>query len=101
MEAGTVPLAGEEESDEEEEDEEAAYGDVKVVRPGLGLEAAGAASGAAGLDLSGNGGCGGWDGAAGVKADEAEGMVATLGASGDKEAVTPALAAPNGRAVLL
>lgn len=58
MEAGTVPLAGEEESDEEE-DEEAAYGAVKAVRPGLGLEVAGAASGAAGLDLSGNGGCGG------------------------------------------
>lgn len=57
MEAGTVPLAGEEESDEEEEDEEAAYGDMKVVR--AGLEAAGAASGAAGLDLSRNGGCGG------------------------------------------
>lgn len=36
-----------------------------------------------------------------MKADEAEGMVATLGASGDNEAVTPALAAPNGRAVLL
>lgn len=52
-------MAGEDESDEEEEDEETAYGDVKVVRAGLGLEGAGAASGAAGLDLSGNGGCGG------------------------------------------
>lgn len=36
-----------------------------------------------------------------MKADEAEGMVATLGASGDKEAAIPALAAPKGRAVLL
>lgn len=53
MEEGAVTLAGEEESDEEDEDEEGAYGDVK-----LGLEAAGAASGAAGLDLSGKGGCG-------------------------------------------
>lgn len=34
-----------------------------------------------------------------MKADDAEGMVATLGASGDKEAVTPVL--PKGRAVLL
>lgn len=58
MEGGAATLAGEEESDEEE-DEEAAYGDVKVVRPGPGLEVAGAASGAAELDLSGNGGCGG------------------------------------------
>lgn len=57
MEVGPDPLAGEEESDEEG-DEEAPYGDVKAVRPGLGLEVAGAASGAAGLDLSGNGGCG-------------------------------------------
>lgn len=57
MEVGPDPLAGEEESDEEE-DEEAEYGDVKAVRPGLGLEVARAASGAAGLDLSGNGGCG-------------------------------------------
>lgn len=58
-----------------------------------------AESGAAGLDLSGNGGCGAWEGAAGVKADEAEGMVATLGASGAAEAgaETP----PKGRAVLL
>lgn len=100
MEEGAATLAGEEESDEEE-DEETAYGDVKAVRPGLGLEVAGAASGAAGLDLSGKGGCGGWDGAAGVKADDAEGMVATLGASGAKEVATPALPAPNGRAVLL
>lgn len=53
MEEGAVTLAGEEESDEEEEDEEGAYGDVK-----LGLGAAGAASRAAGLDLSGKGGCG-------------------------------------------
>lgn len=100
MEEGAVPLAGEEESDEED-DEEAVYGDVKVLRPGLGLKVDGAASGAAGLDLSGKGGCGSWDGAAGVKADEAEGIVATLGASGDKEAVTPVLLAPNGRAVVL
>lgn len=56
MEEGAVTLAGEDESDEEEEDEEAPYGDVKVAR---GLEVAGAASGAAGLDLSGKGGCGG------------------------------------------
>lgn len=59
MEEGAVTLAGEDESDEEDEDEEAAYGEAKVVRPGLGLEVAGAASGAAGLDLSGKGGCGG------------------------------------------
>lgn len=58
MEEGADTLAGEEESDEEE-DEEAAYRDVKAVRPGLGLEVAGVASGAAGLDLSGKGGCGG------------------------------------------
>lgn len=54
MEEGAVTLAGEEESDEEEEEgEEGAYGDAK-----LGLGAAGAASRAAGLDLSGKGGCG-------------------------------------------
>lgn len=58
MEEGAATLAGEEESDEEG-DEEAAYGDVKLVRPGLGLAMAGAASGEAGLDLNGNGGCGG------------------------------------------
>lgn len=57
MEEGAVTLAGEEELDEEEE----AYGEVKVERPGLGLgsELAGAELGAAGVDFSGNGGCGG------------------------------------------
>lgn len=83
--------------EEVEEEEEAAYGEVKAERPVAGL-----ALGAAGLDLSGNGGCGGWDGAAGVKADDGEGMVATLGASGVEEAVTVLLPPPpNGRAVLL
>lgn len=53
-EGGAVILAGEEELDEEEEEEEEAYGDVNVLRPGLGLEVA-----VAGLDFSGKGGCGG------------------------------------------
>lgn len=54
-EGGAVILAGEDELDEEEEEEEeAAYGDVNVLRPGLGLEVA-----VAGLDFSGKGGCGG------------------------------------------
>lgn len=50
-------MAEEEELDEEEE----AYGDVNVVRPGLGLgnELAGAKSGVVELDFSGKGGCGG------------------------------------------
>lgn len=92
-----VILAGEEELDEEEEVDE----DVKVERPGLGLgtELAGAESVAAWLDLSGNGGCGSWEGAAGVKADDSEGIEATLGAAGEEEA--PLLPPPNGRAVLL
>lgn len=92
-----VILAGEEEFDEEEEVDE----DVKVERPGLGLgtELAGAESVAAWLDLSGNGGCGSWEGAAGVKADDSEGIEATLGAAGEEEA--PLLLPPNGRAVLL
>lgn len=91
-----VILAGEEELDEEEEaDEEATAG-----RPGLGLgtELAGAGVAAGWLDLSGNGGCGGWEGAAGVKADDSEGIEATLGAAGEEEAATPP--PPNGRAVL-
>lgn len=80
---GPVTLGGEEELDEEEREgeEEAEYGPT----PGLA---------AAGLDLSGNGGCGGCEGAAGVKAEDGEGMVAT----GAGEARP---AAPNGRAVLL
>ena len=36
-----------------------------------------------------------------MKADDAEGMVATLGASGVGEAVTTPLPPPKGRAVLL
>lgn len=56
MEEGVVTLAGEGLDVEEE-----VYGEVKVERPGLGLgvELAGAEFEAAGLDFSGNGGCGG------------------------------------------
>lgn len=48
----------------------------------------------------GGGGC--WDGAAGVKADEAEGMEA-LGAAGVEDGLTARKLdeVPNGRAVLL
>ena len=86
LEEGAVTLAGDEELDEEEEE---AVGGVRVERT------PGAEFGASWLDLSGKGGCGGWEGAAGVKAEDSDGMEATLGAAGEE--VPP----PNGRAVLL
>ena len=36
-----------------------------------------------------------------MKAEDSEGMEATLGAAGEEEAVTALLSPPNGRAVLL
>lgn len=104
--AGAVTLAGEEEPEDDAE-EELANGE----RPddGLGAELE------AGLDMElgegcerwaeparGNGGCGGcWEGAAGVKAEEADGMEA-LGAAGDGLTDrTVFVAPPKGRAVLL
>lgn len=98
-EEGAVTLAGEEELEEEEE----ADGEVKAERPGLGLgaELAGDESLAGKLDFSGNGGCGCREGAAGVKAEDSEGMEATLGAAGEEEATAAMPSPPNGRAVLL
>lgn len=78
-----VTRLGEEEEDEEEEGEE----DGKAATPWLGRE---------GEEFELARGKGGWGGgAAGVKADEAEGIDATLGA------VVGAETAPKGRAVLL
>lgn len=98
-EEGAVTLAGEEEVDEEEE----AEGEVKAERPelGLGAELAGAEAGAGERDLRGKGGCGCWEEAAGVKADDAEGMEATLGVVREDEAAPTLLPPPKGRAVLL
>lgn len=74
---------------------------MKAERPGLAFwtEFAGAGCGAR-LDWSGKGGCGGWEGAAGVKAEDSEGIEATLVEAGE-EAVNPPPLPPNGRAVLL
>lgn len=93
---GVVTLAGEEELDEEEE----ADGEVKAWRagPALGAELAGGESAAGRLDLSRNGGCGGWEGAAGLKAEDCEGMA---GAAGEGAVAAPPSPPPKGRAVLV
>lgn len=101
MEEGAVTLAGEEEEDEE--------GVVKGERPELGLvggaELGGAAMGGAGEREwlpSGKGGWGCWEeGAAGVKADDAEGIEATFGAVREEVTTPTPLPPPKGRAVLL
>lgn len=105
--AGAITLAGEEEPEDDVE-EELANGE----RPDdddLGAEIEAGLDAELGEDCErwaeparGNGGCGGcWDGAAGVKAEEADGMEA-LGAAGDGLTDrTVFVAPPKGRAVLL
>lgn len=96
MEEGAVTLAGEEEEDEE--------GVVKGERPEPGL-GGGAELGGAGERerlASGKGGWGCWEeGAAGVKADDAEGIEATFGAVREEVTTPTPLPPPKGRAVLL